>query len=88
VAGIDVRDELPEEHRATRAPEYAIVAEDVDDLLDPAFVIFPDFDPTKRWGPYFWQPRNDTDLPQRGDECLVIYDNRRNGRIVWWRPTV
>jgi len=50
------------------------------------WVVLPDLDPHIRVGPCRWQTRNDTDLPARGDDCLVIFDNDREPWVVTWWP--
>lgn len=67
-------------------PSYGTVAKDAIDFADLVPVILPDFDDTLQWGPCRWQSRDDVSLPRRGDQCLVIFDNRHNPVIVQWWP--
>lgn len=65
---------------------YATVAENAVDFTDEIEVILPDFDDNMRWGPCRWQSRDAIGLPKRGDECLVMFDNRNQPWIVAWWP--
>ena len=65
---------------------YAKIAVDVADFDDMAYVTIPAFDPNLRFGPCRWQARNHIDLPSRGDQALVIFDDRRQPWIVAWWP--
>lgn len=65
---------------------FARVATNPNDQNILVEVVIPDFDPHLRWGPCRWQARSDTALPARGDECLVVFDNRREPWIVAWWP--
>lgn len=80
--------------RNTRAPHpsyegnwFAVVATNADDITDEVEVIIPAFDPVLRWGPCRWTPRGDqVTFPQRGDECLIVFDNRNIPWITCWWP--
>lgn len=65
---------------------YARISADATDLSDLVPVIIPEFDEQLEWGPCRWQSRDDTSLPNQGDEALVAFDNRRNPWIVVWWP--
>lgn len=67
---------------------YGTIAEDIQDMGEQAFVVLPDFADDKQVGPCFWQARNSTDLPQRGDRCVLIFDNRQQPWILSWWPDV
>jgi hypothetical protein len=60
-------------------------AVDVTDYTERAWVILPDFSPN-RIGPCRWQSRDSATLPNRGDECLVQYDNRGLAWVIAWWP--
>jgi hypothetical protein len=62
------------------------VARTVTQLDEPVLVTIPDWDDELQWGPCRWQSRDDTNLPRRGDHCLVIFDNRREPWVVSWWP--
>lgn len=64
----------------------ATIATAATDLSDRVAVIIPDLDSTLRWENCRWQPRNDTDLPQRGDDCLAVIDNNNEVWVVTWWP--
>lgn len=64
---------------------HGIIAATLTDFAQLAPVILPEYDPDLVWGPCRWQSRNDTDFPAKGDECLVVFSNRREPWIsVWW----
>ena len=84
-SGIDVRDTLSSD-RIDESPCYGIIAANATDLTDLVPIIIPDFDQNLTWGPCRWQSRDDVSLPAKGDECLVVFDNRRQPWIVAWWP--
>lgn len=65
---------------------YGTVAKTAADFTTLVPVILPEFDPHLEWGPCFWQSRDATSLPAKGDPCLVVFDNRRQPWIVAWWP--
>jgi len=65
---------------------YGTFAKDVNDFIDLAPVIIPEFDPHLQWGPCRWQSRDATSLPRKGDQCLIIFDDRREPWVVAWWP--
>jgi hypothetical protein len=65
---------------------YGTFAYDVDDFLERAYVILPDFNENQAVGPCRWQARDSTSLPDKGDDCLVMYDNRGQLWVVAWWP--
>lgn len=80
---------LFEEGKPTESPVdlwFGFIAEDVADFADKCFITIADFDPDKQIGPCFWQPRNGTSLPKRGDGCVVSIDNRQQFWVLAWWP--
>lgn len=65
---------------------YGQIAEDVTDFNVKAMVVLPDFAPNTQLGPCFWQARNGVDLPERGNRCIVVFDNRQQLWIIAWWP--
>ena len=65
-----------------------VFAEDVNNEQDMAYVILHDFDPGLRWGPCRWMPRGSSaaDMPQKGDQVLVVFDNYKDLWVVAWWP--
>jgi hypothetical protein len=54
----------------------------------PTEVTLNAFDRNLRWGPAKWQPFG-TEKPQRGDECLVVFDEKQRPYVViWWGDNV
>jgi hypothetical protein len=82
---MDFRDLHPEAGEG-RIAWYAIVSRGATDLSDLIPVIIPDYDKNLEWGPCRWQARDATSLPAKGDECFVVFDNRRQPWIVSWWP--
>lgn len=65
---------------------YGLIAKTAADLTTLVPVIIPEFDAHLQWGPCRWQSRDSVSLPQKGDACLVVFDNRREPWIVAWWP--
>lgn len=63
-----------------------VFSADVADFADRAYVILPEFDESFAWGPCRWQSRDAVTLPNRGDWCLIIFDNDKEPWIVAWWP--
>jgi hypothetical protein len=61
-------------------------AKDLIDLGERAYVILPDLSTKNQFGPCFWASRDDTTLPNRGDRCCVMFDNRGQVWILAWWP--
>ena len=81
----DLRDLMPDPEE--QAPLwFGTFAKDVMDFTDLAPIIIPDFDTHLQWGPARWQTRDATTLPQKGDLCLVVFDNRRQPWVIAWWP--
>src|SRR5262249_55878751 len=38
------------------------------------------------WGPYPWTAHDSGDFPQKGDQCLIAFSNRRDGWVIAWWP--
>lgn len=81
----DYRSLRPAQHDVI-GPHLGVIAVDAANLSDPLPVILPDFDADITWGPCRWQSRDAATLPNKGDTCLVIFDNRREPWIVAWWP--
>jgi hypothetical protein len=57
------------------------------DELDTVDVLIDAFDATHRHGPARWGPRNDTGgLPDRGDVCIVVFDEQDRPYVIGWWP--
>ena len=78
-------DDLPPLNNPPLIGWGAVFAKDLGDFGDLAQIIIPSLDTTTRWENCRWQARNETDLPQRGDECLAIFDENNQIWIpIWW----
>lgn len=64
----------------------AVIARDVTDFNQKAFVVFPDLDPSVHIGPCKWQARDSVSLPASGDTCVVLLDNHSEPWIPCWWP--
>lgn len=82
---MDRRDTL-EDRTVTPGPHYGTIAKTAVDFTTLLPVVLPDFDETLQWGPCMWQSRDAVSLPQKGDQCLVVFNNRREPVIVMWWP--
>jgi hypothetical protein len=71
---------------AKRNQWFGVFSENVVAFTDLARVILPDYDTTLVWGGCRWQSRDDTSLPQKGDECIVMFDNRNQIWVIAWWP--
>jgi hypothetical protein len=65
---------------------YGRIHRDITEFDQRVKVIIPEFDPLLWWGPCRWQSRDATTFPANGDECLLIFDNRRQPWVVAWWP--
>lgn len=63
-----------------------IIASNPNDFADPVQVTIPGLEATLRWKCRKWQARNDVDLPQRGNPCLVMFDENNDPWVVAWWP--
>lgn len=63
-----------------------IVANNPTDLSTLVEVTIPAMDSSQRWTKCFWQSRNATDVPHRGDPCLIIFDDNMQPWVVAWWP--
>lgn len=62
------------------------IARGATDMAERVWVVIPGFDDTRQIGPYRWMPRDETAKPQRGDYCLVLFDEQQEGHVVYWGP--
>ena len=66
----------------------AKVATTANDPTEEVFVTIPAFDTQLRWGPCRWMPRGDITYPARGDEALVLFDDKKVPWIIAWWPFI
>jgi microcystin-dependent protein len=87
---------MPNLFDALSSPEYhgvfkGVFAEDATGPNDEVLVNVPDYDPNRPFGPcpFVAQPlaAGGVLLPNRGDDCLVAFDEDDNPHIVSWRAT-
>jgi len=63
------------------------VAIDVESVDDDVYVTVAAFDGNRQqWGPCEWAPRTADGLPKRGDDCVVLFDERDTPFVVTTRP--
>lgn len=60
------------------------VATDASGMNDTIYVLITAFDDTHRFGPCRWMPRDAVQLPLRGDECLVVFDEKDIPYVIMW----
>lgn len=77
---------IPNSPEAFTGSWTGTIAQTVTDMDEPAYVIVPAFADDLRLGPYRWQSRDSTSKPQKGDACLVTFDNDGVGWITAWWP--
>lgn len=53
---------------------------------DPVYFTLPRFDPQVRWGPAKWMPGLPGNLPNRGDQCIVVFNETRTPIVTAWWP--
>jgi hypothetical protein len=56
-------------------------------LIDPLFVVLPDWNPDVYFEINDWPACHGTELPPAGNECLLQYDHQDNLRCTWWQGT-
>lgn len=83
---MSVFDGIPMRETLSGTAWYATIATNAIDLSSSVDVTIPAFDKNLRFGPCRWQSRDATSLPARGDECLVIFDDRKQPWVVAWWP--
>ena len=49
-------------------------------------VLIEAFDNTHRFGPARWGPRDALGLPERGDPCIVVFDEQDRPYVIGWWP--
>lgn len=49
-------------------------------------VLIGAFDAKHRFGPCRWMARDATALPERGDSCLVVFDEKQRPFVIAWWP--
>lgn len=62
-----------------------VIATDASSKDDTVEVTIPSFDPNLRFGPCHWMDRGGS-LPERGNICKIMFDDRQQAFIVWWQP--
>jgi hypothetical protein len=63
-----------------------IVASHPSDVSERINVKIPDMNKDLVFPNVRWQTRDSTSLPDRGDACLVVFDNDREPWVVAWWP--
>lgn len=81
----DVFDDLPGRPPLQRIWQGQIATNPVD-FSERVSVIIPGLVPSTRWEGCRWQSRNSVDMPQRGDDCLIMIDNNNELWVVVWWP--
>ena len=73
--------------RVVRQAWYGTVAKTVANINDLMEIIVPELAGSEfKITEARWQSRDALSLPVRGDECLVVFDNRSNPWVVAWWP--
>lgn len=72
-------------------PFSARFAADAVAIGDLLLIIIPSFGDSDSsdltWGPCSWAPEwGAVTLPQKGDPCLVMFDDQRVPWVIRWRP--
>lgn len=78
-------DELPDQ-KPPQTLWSGKIANNISDFADLLSVVIPGIDENVRWENCKWQARNDTDIPHRGDSCLVAFDDNNQLWVVAWWP--
>lgn len=65
---------------------FGHVSRNVGSLTTLMYVTLEAHDETTEFGPCRWQSRDDTSLPTKGDEVLVMFDDKRQPWVVAWWP--
>lgn len=91
----DPRELIPRAQRPSGQPQHSILFGSVADpapfdSADDLFVIIPDISVEHKWGPCRWSSRpgagGEVLVPGFGDECMMVFDNRRVPWVVVWWP--
>ena len=73
-------------HESDDGPMYGQFATAPGSITEKVYVIIPDLDVYTKFGPCWWQTRDAVSLPNVGDKCLVIFDNRQYPWVIAWWP--
>ena len=76
----DIQPDYEQQHATWRG----VIAKDAEDENEELPVILPDWDPDLQWGPCEWTFKDNVNLPKRGDDCLVVFDNNHKPWIASW----
>lgn len=63
-----------------------VVASHPSDVSERISVKIPDMNASLVFPNVRWQTRDSTSLPDKGDACLVVFDNDREPWVVAWWP--
>lgn len=84
-----LRQTLKGNHPSYEGTWYARVSTSAVEITDLVEVVIPAFSDVLSWGPCRWMPRGDLiTYPQKGDECIVVFDERNDPWIVAWTPFI
>lgn len=82
---MSIVDDLEDQHASPLTVWSATIAKTLTDFAQKAEIVIPSLSINLRWENCLWQARNDVDFPQRGDNCLAIFDENNQIWIpVWW----
>ena len=62
------------------------IAKPPSDAYGTVEVLIDAFDKTHRFGPCRWGPRDEAGLPERGDICIVVFDEQNRPYVIGWWP--
>lgn len=65
---------------------FGTIAETITEFNQRCRVIIPEISRTTQMKGCFWQARDGTSMPQRGNRCLIAFDNRRQPWVIAWWP--
>lgn len=79
-------EELPQQHESLDGLWSGTIAKGAADMDDYVEVLISSFGTDHRFGPCRWMTRGST-LPQRGDECQIMFDDQQRPFVMWFAPS-
>jgi hypothetical protein len=81
---VSLYEDIREHHSTLDGFWSGRIANDVGGDDEPVYVVIPAFDNSFRFGPCKWSTKVQL-LPRRGDECLVVFDEKQRPYVIdWW----
>lgn len=81
----NIADDFPREESLSTVWRGTIAKAPVDEY-GTVEVLIDAYDGVHRFGPCRWGPRDPNGLPERGDTCIVVFDEQNRPYVIGWWP--